>query len=124
MEKAFALKSAIPTLATNGKVAIYSTLDPNVTMIYILNDFEWENRKKEEVFRCPRCKTYIFPADKHKTKDGVKYHPICTFKEKFHDTGTRTTHNPNLDRGGSNCDCGSGDSGSSVGVMEGVENSK
>jgi uncharacterized C2H2 Zn-finger protein len=79
VEKAFALKSAIPTLATNGKVVIYSTLDPNVTMILILKDFEWENRKKEEVWRCARCKTYVFPTDKSKAKDGMKYHQICSF---------------------------------------------
>ena len=82
MEKAFALKSAIPTLATNGKIAVFPTLDPNVVMIIILKDFEWENRKKEEVWRCPRCRCYIMPNDKSKTKDGLKYHSICTFRKE------------------------------------------
>jgi len=99
IEKAFALKSAIPTLATNGKVAIYSTMDRNVTMILILKDFEWENRKKEEVWRCARCRTYIFPSDKSKTKDGEKYHQLCTFKKEVaHEMDSRegTIATPNL----------------------------
>ena len=85
IEKTFALKSAIPTLATNGKVAIHPTLDPNVNMILILKekDFEWENRKKEEVYRCRRCNCFIFPADKSKVKDGFRYHQICTFKKEI-----------------------------------------
>ena len=84
MEKAFALKSAIPTLATNGRVAIYPTLDRNVTMILILREgFEWENRKKEECWRCKRCNCFIFPTDKSKVKDGFRYHQICTFKKEI-----------------------------------------
>ena len=79
MEKAFALKSAIPTLATNGRVAIFPTLDRNVTMLLILKDgFDWENRKKEECWRCKRCNCYIFPTDKSKVKAGLRYHDICT----------------------------------------------
>ena len=83
MEKAFALKTAIPTLATNGKAAVYSTLDPNVVMVIILKDFEWENRKREEVWRCPRCRCYVMPTDKSKTKDGFRYHQICTFRKEI-----------------------------------------
>jgi len=79
IEKAFALKTAIPTLATNGRLAIYPTLDRNVSMILILKEgFEWENRKKEECWRCKRCNCYIFPADKSKVRAGLKYHDICT----------------------------------------------
>ena len=85
MEKAFALKTAIPTLATNGKAAVYPTLDPNVVMVIILKDFEWENRKKEEVWRCHRCKCFILPNDKSKTKDGFRYHQICTFRKEISD---------------------------------------
>jgi len=79
IEKAFALKSAIPTLATNGRVAVFPTLDRNVTMLLILKEgFEWENRKKEEVWRCKRCNCYIFPTGKSKVKAGLKYHEICS----------------------------------------------
>lgn len=77
MDKAFVLKSAIPELMTNGKISVYLTLDPKVNMILILKDFDWPERSKNECFRCERCKCYIFPDDKSKTKDGKKYHKIC-----------------------------------------------
>ena len=82
MEKTFVLKSAIPTLATNGKVAVYSTLDTRVNMILIIKNFQWENRKKEEVFRCPRCNCYILPGDKGKLKEEIRYHGLCQFLKK------------------------------------------
>ena len=78
MEKTFALSSAIPDLMSNGKAAIYKTFDARVSYLLIINgDFEWAGRAKQEVFRCPRCRAFIFPDDKTKTKDGVKYHKDC-----------------------------------------------
>ena len=78
MEKTFALSSAIPDLMSNGKAAIYKTFDVRVSYLIIINgDFEWANRAKQEVFRCPRCKTFILPDEKTKNKDGVKYHKDC-----------------------------------------------
>ncbi len=77
MEKSFALKSSIPELMGNGKIAVYSTLDPKVNMILTLKDFDWPDRNKSECFRCERCRCYIFPDEKAKMKDGKKYHKIC-----------------------------------------------
>lgn len=78
MEKTFALSSAIPDLMSNGKAAIYKTLDARVSYLVIIDgDFEWANRAKQEVFRCPRCKAFIFPDEKIKTRDGIKYHKDC-----------------------------------------------
>jgi len=86
LEKAFALKTATPELMGNGRIAIYPTLDRNVNMILILKEgFEWENRKKEEVWRCPRCRCYVYPTDKSKTRGSNKYHQICTFKKESKD---------------------------------------
>jgi len=83
MEKVFVLKSATPEMMGNGRVAVYPTLDRNVNMILILKEgFEWENRKKEECWRCKRCNCYIYPADKSKVKDGMRYHQICTFRKE------------------------------------------
>lgn len=83
MEKTFALSSAIPDLMSNGKAAIYKTLDARVSNLVIIDgDFEWANRAKQEVFRCPRCKAFIFPDDKTKTKEGMKYHKDCKLMRK------------------------------------------
>ncbi len=81
-EKAFVLKTGIPELATNGKVAVYNTLDPNVNHIIILKSFEWDDRKKTETFRCPRCKCYIYPGGDLKIKEGIPYHKLCTVVKK------------------------------------------
>lgn len=83
MEKAFVLKTGIPELATNGKVAVYSTIDPNVNHIVILKSFEWVDRKKTEVFRCPRCRCYIYPDKDSKIKEGIPYHKLCTVVRKL-----------------------------------------
>jgi hypothetical protein len=78
MEKAYALRSAIPEIMTNGKIAVYSTLDVRVSHVVIIDDtFEWQNRAKQEVWKCGRCKTFILPDEKNKTKDGIKYHKEC-----------------------------------------------
>lgn len=78
MEKTFAISSAMPDLAGNGRLAIYKTLDARVSYIIIKDEtFEWQNRAKQEVHRCPRCKAFIFPDEKTEHKDGVKYHAIC-----------------------------------------------
>jgi hypothetical protein len=82
MEKAFALRSAIPELMTNGKIAVYSTTDRRISHLVIINSsFEWENRSKQEAFRCGRCKSFILPDEKSKSKDGVKLHKICNLKK-------------------------------------------
>lgn len=78
MEKTFALSSAIPDLMSNGKAAIYKTFDVRVSYVIIIDgDFEWANRAKQEIFRCPRCKAFIFPDEKTKMKDSQKYHKDC-----------------------------------------------
>lgn len=87
MEKAFVLSSAIPELATNGKVSVYPTLDQRVNFIVIpnSNNFLWKNRKGTECFRCPRCNSFVFPEEEFKKekKSGQKYHKNCNFlKEK------------------------------------------
>lgn len=65
-EKGFVLRSAIPELATNGKVAVYSTLDVRVNHLIILNKtFQWPHRKDTEVFRCPICRHFILPYEEH-----------------------------------------------------------
>ena len=77
MEKAFALKTAIPTLATNGRVAVFPTLDRNVTMLLILKEgFEWENRKKERDFPAPAA-----PPEKD-LKDADADHPFYGRKKR------------------------------------------
>jgi uncharacterized C2H2 Zn-finger protein len=83
MEKTFALSSAIPDLMSNGKVAIYKTFDVRVSYLVIIDgDFEWASRAKQEVFRCPRCKSFIFPDEKTRIKDGIKYHKDCKPQRK------------------------------------------
>jgi hypothetical protein len=78
MEKAYALRSAIPELATNGRVAIYQTLDRRVSHIVVIDpSFEWSNRDKQEVFRCGNCNAFILPDEKSITKKGIKFHTIC-----------------------------------------------
>lgn len=83
MEKLFALSSAIPALMSNGRLAIYKTLDAQVHYVIIKDEtFEWKRRAKEEVFRCGQCKTFIFPGEKSRVKDGVKYHKDCKPSKK------------------------------------------
>ena len=61
MEKAFALKDN--HISTNGgKVEIFKTIDPNIRLVVSKGPLKWENRGKEEVFRCSRCRTYIMPG--------------------------------------------------------------
>lgn len=81
MEKTFALKSAIPEILTNGRIAVYSTTDRRVShMVIVDSSFEWENRAKQEAFRCGRCKAFILPDEKRISRDGIKYHRICRVK--------------------------------------------
>lgn len=81
MEKAYVLQSAIPELATNGRLAVYATLDRRVSHLVIIdNAFEWPNRGKQEVFRCGRCKAFVLPDEKSKVKDGVRFHKVCNPK--------------------------------------------
>ncbi len=75
----------------NGRISVHNTLDPNVSFILILKEFEWTNRKKEEVFRCFHCHCYIFPDMEIRTKDGVKFHKSC--KPKI------TVRKPSIDLG-------------------------
>lgn len=77
MEKTFALKDALPEITTNGRIAVYSTIDRKVVHVVLIRDLEWPNRSKQEVSMCPFCRQFIFPGEKSKTKDGVKYHPHC-----------------------------------------------
>ena len=77
IERAFVLRSAVPELATNGRVASYLTLDSRVNMILLIKDFDWVDRKKSECWRCPKCKHFILPADKVKTKNDIRYHDLC-----------------------------------------------
>jgi hypothetical protein len=78
VEKCFALKDSLPELASNGKIAIYLTLDSLVVFVILIKGgFDWPNRGKQEVFMCSFCHCFIFPGEKSKTKDGVKYHPHC-----------------------------------------------
>lgn len=82
MEKAFAIKSCVPELLTNGKIAVYSTLDRRVSHLVIIDpSHEWENRKAQEVFRCARCRCFILPDEKSKTRDGIRLHKICNMKK-------------------------------------------
>ena len=77
-EKAFVLRSAVPELATNGKIAVYLTLDPRVNMLLVMSDgFEWLDRKKTECFRCPSCNHFILPVEKSKSFKGLKIHDLC-----------------------------------------------
>jgi hypothetical protein len=83
MEKTFALATAMPDLAGNGRLAIYRTLDSRVSYVIIKDDsFEWQNRAKQEVFRCQACKCFILPDEKARTKDGVRYHKDCKVQRK------------------------------------------
>jgi len=83
MEKAFALRSSIPEIMTNGKIAVYSTLDRRVSHLVVIDpSFNWDNRAKHEVFRCSKCRAFILPDDKSKTKDGVKFHRDCKLVKK------------------------------------------
>ncbi len=77
MDKTFALKEALPEITTNGRLAVYTTLDRKVVHVVLIRDLEWPNRPKQEVSMCPFCRQFIFPGDKSKTKDGLKYHPHC-----------------------------------------------
>ena len=89
MEKTYALRSCIPELMTNGKIAVYSTTDRRISHLVIIDpSFEWESRGKQEVFRCGRCRAFILPDEKSKTKDGIKLHKICNPKknEAINDT--------------------------------------
>jgi len=101
IEKAFALASCVPELATNGKVAIYATTDRRVNLVLLIKDFDWQDRKKSECSRCPRCKHFILPADKSKVRAGLKYHDICSplIKEAPNevDTATRADGSVNID---------------------------
>jgi len=83
MEKAYVLRSAIPEMMTNGKIGVYSTLDVRVSHLVIIDDsFEWQNRTKQEVFRCPSCKAFILPDEKTKVRDGMKYHKYCSLTKR------------------------------------------
>jgi len=77
MEKCFCLKEFLPELVTNGRLAVFPTLDRKVVHVVLIKELEWPNRAKQEVFMCPFCKCFIFPGEKSKTKDGIKYHPQC-----------------------------------------------
>ncbi len=86
MEKAYVLSSAIPELATNGKLAVYKTLDRRVSHLVIISGFDWVNRIKEECFRCPLCHAFVLPEEKKKKRGNGIYHTICPErKEQVHD---------------------------------------
>ncbi len=83
MEKTYALRSCIPEIMGNGKIAVYSTTDRRVSHLVIIDSsFQWENRGKQEVIRCGRCKAFILPDEKSKSKDGVKLHRTCNLRKK------------------------------------------
>jgi len=92
MEKTFVLSSAIPEIATNGKMAVYKTLDRRVSCLVIISNFDWANRTKEECFRCPLCRAFILPDDKKKKKGGDYYHALCP--ERRNDIGNNRTTSP------------------------------
>jgi len=93
IERAFVLRSAIPELATNGRVASYLTLDSRVNMILLIKDFDWVDRKKSECWRCPKCKRFILPSDKSKIKNDIRYHDLCksTLKKETSNDGAGIT---------------------------------
>ncbi len=77
IEKTFALKESLPEITTNGRIAVYPTLDRKVVHVVLIKELEWPNRAKQEVFLCPFCRTFIFPGEKSKAKDGLRYHSHC-----------------------------------------------
>jgi len=59
MERIFALKDHHP-LEGLGKVAVFNTFDERVSYLIFISKVDWPDREKEEVFRCPRCKSFVF----------------------------------------------------------------
>jgi len=74
MEKAFALEDHFHI--NEGKTAVYHTLDERVVFIIFLKKADWPNREKEEVFRCPVCKGFIFPRGIIRAR-GKDYKDTC-----------------------------------------------
>ncbi len=74
MEKTFALKDHFHP--NEGKIALYHTFDDRVVFIVFLKKPDWPNREKEEVFRCPTCKGFIFPRGIIRAR-GKDYKHIC-----------------------------------------------
>lgn len=79
MKKVFVLSSAIPELATNGKLSVHPTLDSRVNLIIYHKQFKWPRREITECFRCPRCNCFILPEDGFKKNGNERYHKNCTF---------------------------------------------
>lgn len=78
IEKTYVLKSSIPELATNGRIAVYQTMDIRVNLILVLDkSFEWSDRKRSECFRCPACNQFVLPDERSRVQNGVKYHFFC-----------------------------------------------
>jgi len=104
MEKAFALSDH--HFPDEGRTAIYNTLDHRVVMVIFLKKADWPNREKEEVFRCPACKGFIFSRTTIRSR-GKDYKHFCKGipvaraiqgeeKEASNDTGTGIDASPDL----------------------------
>jgi DNA-directed RNA polymerase subunit RPC12/RpoP len=61
MEKAFCIKD---THFSHNSIARYITLDRRVDYVIFLKKTDWPNRVKEEVLRCPNCKSFVLPKEK------------------------------------------------------------
>jgi hypothetical protein len=82
MEKTFCLKDVhFP----HNDIARYNTLDRRVDYVIFLKKTDWQNRAKEEVFRCGKCKTFILPKEKTNHKAICKERQVT--KEVSNDGG-------------------------------------
>ncbi len=92
MEKTFALKDHHPN---DGKVAVFNTFDERVVYLIFLNKVDWPDREKEEVMRCPRCKSFVFSKSISRSRG---WGHICSMprKEKPPEKETPNVENGNI----------------------------
>ncbi len=74
MEKAFAMADHFHI--NEGKTAVYHTLDERVVYVIFLKKTDWAEREKQEVFRCPFCRGFVFPKQVVRSR-GNDYKHIC-----------------------------------------------
>ena len=78
MDKTFALADHHPPEGI-GKLAVFNTFDERAVYLIFLNKVDWPDREKEEVFRCPRCKSFVFSKSISRSRG---WEHICSMPRK------------------------------------------
>ena len=91
MEKTFALADHHPPEGI-GKLAVFNTFDTRVSYLIFINKVDWPDREKEEVFRCPRCKSFVFSKSISRARG---WGHLCSMARKEKPVEKEVTSNEN-----------------------------